>query len=683
MKKKKVVNAKQNYVDSNNKREDNLSESFTFQKWDYENLEDILDKINENCNEIYKKSVEFSIGSDTLSLQNNCDEQSSNLLSSNEFYLSTNSSDSRESSDNTYEEIDNFCLSDILSIHENYENNSKHFSENYMSNPSINESIHLSYMSDESSIILSKDNINQPKNKEIKIYGNCLSIFSLNAYLYNDVYRYNPHLYGIYEKCRNNENRCKNIAFLCSQFDLIFLRSVYGKYQRILYDKLKYTHTILLDNAPLSINFLNDIFYTFQNYFSGNGGLYICWAKKLFRLSYYDFMFLSSDILLKRKVIKIIKLIYKEKYNLYFLHCEFDLYSIQNKLSNLNDLIALIKKTLWKIYIFYLFYKNKKFLKRKEETNYENNVFYDNIDKYKAIEKINNRRKENCSGSERDTINNNNRNDNTIKNKDNNMSIMIFKNSSMFIIGSFNIDANENKELYEKLTTLNNHGKIKDMFFYMNINYKLQKTYNIVERENTLVSGLNYCFGLTDNIFLVESFFLKKEDIDELIYLYNPIDIVNEKLSNLNKSISNYNLENFTKLINKNGILIKFQDVFNYGVDILTQKKNKEFSDHWILSARFHLKNCGKNINLNIEKQLHNFLRNVDKYFILNKKRYDQLCEVNSIFKNKKTEYKNESIKIEKYNYFKKCIISSENINCINKMEKKLYDTLLRCFEIN
>ncbi|CRG97593.1 conserved Plasmodium protein, unknown function [Plasmodium gallinaceum] len=678
-----MTKTKKNYTNYNYKKEDNSSKDFTFQNMKYENLEDVLNKINENCTEIYKKNVEQSIGSNILSLQNSCNEHPSNLSSSNEFNFSNYSSYLSESSDNTYGEIDNLCLSDLLSINEDCINNSRNSSENNINNFSINESINLSNLSDDSSITFSIDKRNQLKNKEKNIYDHCISIFSLNTYLYNDIYRYNPHLYGIYEKCRNNENRCKNIALLCSQFDLIFLRSIYGKYQKILYDKLKYTHTILLDNVPSSINFLNDIFYTFQNYFNGNGGLFICWTKKLFRLSYYDFMFLSSDILLKRKVIKIIKLIYKENYNLYFLHCEFDLYSIQNKLSNLNDLITLIKKILWNIYIFHLFYKNKKYLKKKEEKSNENDIFYEGINKSEAIKKINNKRKENYSNSENSSIKNNKINDNTINDCDKNISIMTFKNSSMFVIGSFNIDLNENKELYEKLTTLNNHGKMKDMFFYKNINYKLQKTYNIVERKNTLISGLNYCFGLTDNIFLVESFFLKKEDIDELIYLYNPIDILNEKLKTLNKSVSNYNLENIIKLINKNGILIKFQDVFNYGVDILTQKKNKEFSDHWILSARFHMKNYSKNMNLNIEKQLHNFLRNVDKFFILNKNYYDQLCEVNSILKNKKIEYKNEDLKVEKYNYFKKCVISSENIHCINKIEKKLHDTLLKCFELN
>ncbi|GAB68866.1 hypothetical protein PCYB_142940, partial [Plasmodium cynomolgi strain B] len=490
--------------------------------------------------------------------------------------------------------------------------------------------------------------------------------------------------------------------------------SVFGKYQKNLYDVLKYTHTVLLDNVPSSYGILNEILYTLQNYVNGNGGLFICWRKKLFHLSYYDYMFLSSDVLFKRKVIKIVKLIFKGKYSLYILHCEFDLYSAQNKLSNLDDLVVLMKKTLWKIYLFQIFYINRRRFKRREGSmcNVDELPTHEYVDKIEAIANMSRAEKElhtkeevvgpfsNIGDDEKGDSTHSHNGDapDTLKEDqtDKPVTTMNFRNSSMLVIGSFNIDVNEEGGLYDKLVNLNGQGKMKDLFFYKNINYKLQKTYDIVDRKNTLVNGLNYSFGLTDNIFLVESFFINTEDITELTYLFSPSDVISEKMSKLNKSLSRYNLENFSQLINKNGVLIKFQDVFNYGVDILTQKKGNEFSDHWALSARIHLKNPSKSVNLFIEKQLHNFLLNVERYFILGKRSYHELCAVvssalsgeqnpNRDDKNTGGNFKKknhrEEAKMDKYNYSQRCIISSANINCIHKVERRLYNILSRCFE--
>ncbi|KAI4834758.1 hypothetical protein MKS88_005437 [Plasmodium brasilianum] len=764
MKKVEELSSKMNCVCDNDEEEGNLSKDFTLACWKYKDLEYMLKDINNDCKNLYERGAgRGRIKSDESFVKSKNSGYSISSFSSKKYTSSSNSSNLNRSDycSSSYDEIDYLSLSDKLSINEDYRNKEDYNSTNSLSNSSKNESYNNSSEQsiNDSSVILSKNRSkknsrysttkksssnssshsnsisntsNEQRYEDTKnMYYNCIRIFSLNAYLYNDIFRYNPHLYGIYETCRNNENRCKQIAHLCSQFDLIFLRSVYGKYQKILYDKLKCTHTILLDNVPSSYNFLNEILYTFQNYFYGNGGLYICWTKKLFHLSYYDYMFLSSDILFKRKVIKVVKLIYKEKYNLYFFLCEFDLYSLQNKMSNLDDLIVLIKKTFWKIYLFQLFYKNRKSLKRSDEKvdNENESVFHEETQVNEMITKINKEgeecaRKRNrhyvakndidsdrngainysingnsaCS-SNHSSISNGGRyydNDNNLNHghKDKPISTMIFRNSSTFVIGSFNIDVHENRNLYEKLVSLNGHGKMKDLYFYKNITYKLQKTYSVVDRKNTLVSGLNYCFGLTDNIFVVESIFINSEDIDDLIYLYNPKEVVKEKITILKKSINNYTLDNFPKLINKNGILMKFKQVHNYGVDILTQKKNKELSDHWILSSRIHLKNVSRTINLQIEEQLSNFIINVDKYFILNKKFYDELCEVKSVLNrgderdmeskrrgSKTGIYASEPLKIEKYNYFKNCIVCSENINNINKIDIKLKDILSKCFE--
>ncbi|SPJ11926.1 conserved Plasmodium protein, unknown function [Plasmodium sp. DRC-Itaito] len=615
-------------------------------------------------------------------IYNICEKINNSYVNSKESLSISNNSSRISSQGNNFtskydEPIDDISLSEVSSL----------------SKDEKEDIINIDNLRYNKNFIFPLDEKKMEKNKN-NIYYNCISIFSLNTYLYNDIFRYNPHLFGLYENCRNNENRCKNIGTLCTQYNLIFLRSVYGKYQKYLFDKLKYTHTIMLDNIPWCNNLLNEIYYSALNYFYGNGGLYICWSKILFRLSYYDFMFLSSDIIFKRKVIKLIKLIYDNKYHLYFFSLEFDLYSTQNKISNIKDLVFFMKKIFWKIYIFFLFYKNRRFLKRRKE-NIKGCIKHRNGN-IKSEEEI--KEKYNyINDNNNNNINSNNNfyHNHILNEKKKNISTIIFKNSSIFIIGSFNIDINDNKELYENLITLNHHGEMKDMFFYKNIHYKLQRTYNIVDRKNnTLVNGLNYCYGLTDNIFLVKSFFLDEKDIYELMSLYNPIDIIVEKFNNFkkNKSIHNYMIDNIFKLINKNGIYFKFQEVYNYGVDILTQKKGKEFSDHWILSARFDIKNKNKNINLKIENKLFNFLYNVNKYFILNKKSYHKFCKVKYVTKRKREKsnhkkvFMNQTdhmpIKMEKYDYSRKiCIITDENINSINQVDTNLYHILLKCFE--
>ncbi|KOB89141.1 hypothetical protein PFDG_04431 [Plasmodium falciparum Dd2] len=590
--------------------EESLSSNCDCTNCKYEELNNMLEDIKKTFNFLYdeKKGIRRTEKCDSLKTKDDYENIKKNELyddsnkkdicniyekinnsyvnSKESFSISnTNSSMSSEGSNvsSNYDElIDDILLSDVSSL----SNNDK---EDIINIDNLRCDKNFLYLIDEKKMRKDKNNI----------YYNCISIFSLNTYLYNDIFRYNPHLFGLYENCRNNENRCKKIGTLCTQYNLIFLRSVYGKYQKYLFDKLKYTHTIMLDNIPWCNNLLNEIYYSALNYFYGNGGLYICWSKILFRLCYYDFMFLSSDIIFKRKVIKFIKLIYDNKYHLYFFSLEFDLYSTQNKISNIKDLV-------------------------------------------------------------------------------------------------FNIDINDNKELYEKLITLNHHGEMKDMFFYKNIHYKLQRTYNIVDlKNNTLVNGLNYCYGLTDNIFLVKSFFLNEKDIYELMSLYNPIDIIIEKFNNFKKkkkSIDNYMIDNIFKLINKNGIYFKFQEVYNYGVDILTQKKGKEFSDHWILSARFDIKNKNRNINLKIENKLFNFLYNVNKYFLINKKSYHKFCQVKYVKKRKSQKSNHKKvimnninhmpIQMEKYDYSRKiCIITDENINSINQVETNLYHILLKCFE--
>ncbi|SOV17426.1 conserved Plasmodium protein, unknown function [Plasmodium gaboni] len=693
--------------------EESLSSNSDYTDYKYEELNNMLEDIKKKYNLLYheKKGIRRREGCDTLKRNDDDDDEN---FKTNELYDDSNKNDIGniiEKSNNSY-----VSSKESLSISNNnsmISSQSRNLTSNFdepIDDISLSEVSCLS--NDEKEDIINIGNIRYKKNviypidekkisKDINnIYYNCISIFSLNTYLYNDIFRYNPHLFGFYENCRNNENRCKNIGTLCTQYNLIFLRSVYGKYQKYLFDKLKYTHTIMLDNIPWCNNLLNEIYYTAQNYLYGNGGLYICWTKMLFHLSYYDFMFLSSDIIFKRKVIKLIKLIYDNKYHLYFFSLEFDLYSTQNKISNIKDLVFFMKKIFWKIYIFFLFYKNRKFLKRRKE-NTKGYIKYKggNI---KSEKELNDKNNYNINDNNKYNSNNNNNNNNNLydnnilnEEKQKYISTMIFKNSSIFIIGTFNIDIYENKELYENLITLNNHAVMKDMFFYKNIHYKLQRTYNIVDRKNnTLVNGLNYCFGLTDNIFLVKSFFLDEKDIYELMSLYNPIDIIVEKFNNFkkNKSINNYMIHNIFKLINKNGIYLKFQEVYNYGVDILTQKKGKEFSDHWILSAKFDIKNKNKNINLNIENKLCNFLYNVNKYFILNKKSYHKYCQVKYVTKRKREKNNRKKvimnntdhipIKMEKYDYSRKiCIISDENINTINQVDTNLYHILLKCFE--
>ncbi|ANQ10365.1 Uncharacterized protein PCOAH_00039220 [Plasmodium coatneyi] len=731
--------------------EDSATNDFRRTSWIYKNIENMLKEANEKCSNLNERGalgggieLELLLGKSENSAKFTSHVNSrrpSKLSSSHSSSSPTNSKSSKhltssyssgsivsQSSSHTSDEMDNISLSDELSVNEDstgedgngsssiatssgdgIENSDSKTPNNSNSRDGSNDE-----GGDEKSLTGGTPSNTREEDNHPNVYYNCITIFSLNSYLYNDMYRYNPHLYGIYETCRNNEKRCKKIGLLCSQFDLIFLRSVFGKYQKNLYDVLKYTHTVLLDNVPSSYTILNEILYTLQNYVNGNGGLFICWRKKLFHLSYYDYMFLSSDILFKRKVIKIVKLIFKGKYNLYILHCEFDLYNAKNKLSNLDDLVVLMKKTLWKIYLFQIFYINRRLFKRREESpcNVEELSTHGHVDKIEAIAKMSKAEKElqikeevvgsfsNLGDDEKgdSTHSHNDDASDTLKGNqtDKPLTTMTFRNSSMLVIGSFNIDVKEDGALYDKLVNLNGQGKMKDLFFHKNINYKLQKTYDIVERKNTLVSGLNYSFGLTDNIFLVESFFINAEDIKELSYLFSPSDVISEKMSKLNKSLSRYNLENFSQLINKNGVLIKFQDVFNYGVDILTQRKGKEFSDHWALSARLHLKNPSKSINLHIEKQLRNFLFNVDRYFVLRKRSYHELCAVVSSAlsgeqnpnrggkyagdKFKKKNH-NEEAKMDKYNYSQRCIISSVNINCIHKVEKRLYNTLSRCFE--
>ncbi|SOV81148.1 conserved Plasmodium protein, unknown function [Plasmodium sp. gorilla clade G3] len=681
---------------------ESLSSNSDYTDCKYEELNNMLEDIKKTFNLLYdeKKGIRSTEKCDSLKRNDDdenfkknqlCDdnnksdiyniyEKTNNSDVSSKKSLSISNNNSRNSSQgsnvtsNYDEPIDDISLSEVSSLN----------------NDEKEDIINIDNLRYDKNVIYPIDEKKMPKDKN-NIYYNCISIFSLNTYLYNDIFRYNPHLFGLYENCRNNENRCKNIGTLCTQYNLIFLRSVYGKYQKYLFDKLKFTHTIMLDNIPWCNNLLNEIYYSALNYFYGNGGLYICWSKILFRLSYYDFMFLSSDIIFKRKVIKLIKLIYDNKYHLYFFSLEFDLYSTQNKISNIKDLVFFMKKIFWKIYIFFLFYKNRRFLKRRK-VNIKGCIKHKsgNIkseeeikDKYKYI-------------NDNNIYSSNNFYNNHILNEEKkNISTMIFKNSSIFIIGSFNIDINENKELYENLITLNHHGVMKDMFFYKNIHYKLQRSYHIVDRKNnTLVNGLNCCFGLTDNIFLVKSFFLDEKDIYELMSLYNPIDIIVEKFNNFkkNKCIDHYMIDNIFKLINKNGIYLKFQEVYNYGVDILTQKKGNEFSDHWILSARFYIKNKNKNINLDIENKLFNFLYNVNKYFMLNKKSYHKFCQVKYVTKRKKQKSIHKKvimnntdhmpIKMEKYDYSREiCIITDENINSINQVDTNLYHILLKCFE--
>ncbi|SCM26252.1 conserved Plasmodium protein, unknown function [Plasmodium berghei] len=739
---KKKYKKKCTYSNDENKSTLDNGTASTSKRSNY--IKPLLKKINDNCDNLFKEENLENIKSSTQSgnrkyhksakhtesfkvSENHETEKSSSFSigSENSSDFISSSSDISNESSSTYSEIEYLSINSNTNSNECYSNeknsNSTHSDDkdlkirsyNNDNNSESNGTSSNRCSSSRFQIKKGKSNNtnshytgNEEKQKinTNNIYSKCLSIFSLNAYLYNDIYRYNPHLFGIYETCRNNKNRCQKIGILCCQFDLIFLRSVYGKYQKILYDILKDTHTILLDNIPSSTSFINEVICSIYNYLNDNGGLYICWNKKLFHLSYYDYMFLSSDIFLKRKVIKILKLIYKKKYNLYFFHCEFDLYNSQNKMSNLDDLVICIKKTLWKIYIFQLFYKNKKYLKKNNEicsgnnqneiiakinehkNNYVNKqlnyTIEPNYDTYKGYS---------CKEKEnREALEFSENKKNCKQNVKSSFSTMTFKNSCMFVIGSFNIDINENEDLYKNLINLNSHGNMKDLFFYKNINYKIQKTYDIVDRKNTLVNGLNYCFGITDNIFLVDSFFISPEDIIDLIYLYNPIDILIGKFNILNKSLNKYNLNNFNQLIDTNGIMIKLQHVYNYGIDILTQKKNKELSDHWILSAKFQLKNLYVPINLHIEKQLNNFVRNVDKYFILNKNFYDQLCEVRSILEkeNVKTEQndKNKCINdhtiIKRYNYANRCIITRENIKCVNKIDKKFYHILSQCFEL-
>ncbi|CAG9472057.1 unnamed protein product [Plasmodium vivax] len=741
--------------------EDSAPNDFRRTSWIYKDIENMLKEANEKCSNLNERGalgrgIELgafpgrsensaklpsqvnSSGRDKLSSSVNASGLAK-MSSSSSSRSPTNSNSPKhltsshssvatasQSSSNRSDEMDDLSLSDELSVNEDFTGDNENGSSSVatssgdgMSSDSKSDSSDShDRSSDEGGAQKSltggtSSNAREEENQP-DVYYNCITIFSLNSYLYNDMYRYNPHLYGIYETCRNNERRCKKIGLLSSQFDLIFLRSVFGKYQKNLYDVLKYTHTVLLDNVPSSYGILNEILYTLQNYVDGNGGLFICWRKKLFHLSYYDYMFLSSDILFKRKVIKIVKLIFKGKYSLYILHCEFDLYSAQNKMSNLDDLVMLMKKTLWKIYLFQIFYINRRRFKRREAPpcNVEGLPPHEHVDKIEAIAKMSREEKElhtrgevvgpfsNQGDEEKGDSTHSHNGDapdkSTANQTDKPVTTMTFRNSSMLVIGSFNIDVHEEGALYEKVVNLNGQGKMKDLFFYKNINYKLQKTYDIVDRKNTLVSGLNYSFGLTDNIFLVESFFLNTEDITELTYLFSPSDVISEKMSKLNKSLSGYNLENFSQLINKNGVLIKFQDVFNYGVDILTQKRGKEFSDHWALSARVHLKNPSKSVNLHIEKQLRNFLLNVDRYFVLGKRSYHELCDVVSSalsgeqnpnrggrhaggpFKKKNH---NEGAPMDKYNYAQRCIISSANINCIHRVERRLYNTLSRCFE--
>ncbi|EUD68892.1 hypothetical protein C922_00580 [Plasmodium inui San Antonio 1] len=754
--------------------EDSSPNDFRQTSWIYQDIENMLKEANEKCNNLNERGalgggieLEALLGksensaklptevnsrrSGKLSSSSNSrtpskfsrspnPSKSAKLSSSLSSSSPTNSKSAKhltssyssgatvsQSSSNTSDEMENLSLTDELSVNEDFTGEDGNGSSSVATSTGdgiVNSDSRTSNNSDsrdrsndeggtQKSLSGGTSSSAREEDKHKNVYYKCITIFSLNSYLYNDMYKYNPHLYGMYETCRNNERRCKKIRLLCSQFDLIFLRSVFGKYQKDLYDVLKYTHTVLLDNVPSSHAILNEILYTLQNYVSGNGGLFICWRKKLFHLSYYDYMFLSSDILFKRKVIKIVKLIFKGKYSLYILHCEFDLYSAQNKLSNLEDLVLLMKKTLWKIYLFQIFYINRRQFKRREGSpcTVEELPTNEYVDKIEAIAEMNRAEKElqtkvevvgpfsNLRDEEKgdSSDSHNGVAPNTLKGDqtDKPVTTMTFRNSSMLVIGSFNMDVNEEGELYDKLVNLNGKGRMKDLFFHKNINYKLQKTYDIVDRKNTLVSGLNHSFGLTDNIFLVESFIIDTEDITELTYLFNPSDVISEKMSKLNKSLSRYNLENFSQLINKNGVLIKFQDVFNYGVDILTQK-GKEFSDHWALSARIHLKNTSKSVNLHIEKQLHNFLLNVDKYFVLGKRSYHELCAVGSSGlsgeqnpnrggkcagdKFKKKNH-NEEAKMEKYNYSQRCIISSANINCIHKVERRLFETLSRCFE--
>ncbi|CAA9990809.1 conserved Plasmodium protein, unknown function [Plasmodium knowlesi strain H] len=735
--------------------EDSDPKDFRQISWIYKDIDNMLKEVNEKCSNLNERGAS-GVGMKLEALPGesyNWVKLSSQVNSSGSAKLSNSKSSKHvtssyssggtvsQNSSYTSDEMDNLSLSDELSVEEDSMGEDGNGSSSVvtlsgdgngsssvvtLSEDGIEKSDRTTPNSSNSPDSSNDEGANRKSGTEgissstreednhPNVYYNCITIFSLNSYLYNDMYRYNPHLYGIYETCRNNEKRCKKIGLLCSQYDLIFLRSVFGKYQKNLYDVLKYTHSVLLDNVPSSYTILNEILYTLQNYVNGNGGLFICWRKKVFHLSYYDYMFLSSDILFKRKVIKIVKLIFKGKYSLYILHCEFDLYSVQNKLSNLDDLVVLMKKTLWKIYLFQIFYINRKLFKKREGSahNMEKLSTHEYVDKMEAIAKMSKAEKElhtkdevvgsfsNLPDDEKgdSTHTHNGNTSNMLKEDQTDKSIttMTFRNSSMLVIGSFNIDVNEDRTLYDKLVNLNGQGKMKDLFFHKNINYKLQKTYDIVDRKNTLVSGLNYSFGLTDNIFLVESFFINSKDITELAYLFSPSDVISEKMSKLNKSLSRYNLEGFSQLINKNGVFIKFQDLFNYGVDILTQKKGNEFSDHWALSARIHLKNPTKSVNLHIEKQLRNFLINVDKYFVLGKRSYHELCAVvTSAFsgkqdpsrggkgaedKFKKKNHKEEA-QMDKYNYTQRCIISSANINCIHKVEKRLYNTLSRCFE--
>lgn len=656
--------SKKKYFVFNEKRENSVSE------------EDLKDRRQHNRPSRWRKKItRLDISNESLSLDNNIDEESfparimTSVSDSSYTTVSSDSSSGSESSDSSYGDLEYLHLNEWKTKKRKGKTVgtcSDKTGTNVRSEAMLSKSTLSSYSKTNSSNF-SADSLfnisNNSKDEEIidehtNLYNNCLKLFSLNAFLYNDMYRYNPHLYGMYENCRNNKRRCENIGDLCLQYDLIFLRSVYGIYQKQLYDKLKFTHTVLLDHTPPnSFNFMNDLYYFFQNYLGGNGGLFIAWKKRIFRLVYYDSMFLTSDLLVKRKVIKVIKLIYKEKHNLYFIHTEFDLYQNNNKESNLNDLIMILKKTLWKMYLFHFFYSNKKILKiRKKESEEE-----------EEEDEANSSQKKNQNKKEKDS---------------NNVTHVKFKNGYVYIVGSFNIDQNENRELYRQLINLKGYGKLKDIFFYKNINYKIQRTYNIVERDNTLVGGLNYCFGKTDNIFMLEKFRLKKEDIAELIYFYDPIEVIKEKLNKLQKDPSKYDLYLFFSLINKNEIVFKFQEMFNFGVDIITQKKHKELSDHWPLSAKLLVKHSNSNFNLQIENCLFNFIRNVDIYFHLQKMQYDPLCEVSSILhKNGSRKKKHQEERIEKYDYSKKCIITHDNMRSFHVVDKRLKDIIIQCFE--
>lgn len=679
--------------------------------------------------------VELKTQGSSLSLENNRDENSKEHVSVTSSYCSSTSSSSYDSSseNSSYDDdsagvyvkektIDKTASCEKRKCFASFSESSSFYvqsgSDDFENDSLFNESndsekpddiIENNRKEGEGGLDIT-ENANKRKNMFNFLMKNCIKLFSLNAYLYNDVFRYNPHLYGFYETCRSNEKRSEQIAHLCTQFDLIFLRSVYGKYQRTFFEVLKNTHTIVLDNCPLSsVHCIAEFMYTLQNYVGGNGGLFMCWKKKDFRLTFYDYIYLTSDILVKRKVIKLIKLKYKEWYDLYFIHAEFDLFSTTSKLSNVDDLIFLIKKTLWKIYVLRIFYKNRKYLRRKKEvknSSKEVNGIDELIEqihqKQNEIEIMSNGSSNRSSNKSSNKYSNKRKNSYEEKENSNNKKEtyieLKFKKTSMFVIGSFNIDRKEMRNIYNVLITLNNQGVLKDLFFYQNIHFKIQSCYDIVSRENTLVGGLNYCFGLTDNIFLLEQFTFSKESIEDMMYLYHPIDIIKENLQLLKKSELDYNLENILPLINRNCICVKFQNVFNCGVDILTQKKNNELSDHWALSAKFLLNNLNRKGIMYIEQNLRNFFRNVHKYFVTNKNRYHYLCEINSILRvkkkeqnekkekeeteaKKKREEKEEYLQRQKYDYSKRCIITSDNIHTFHKLDKRLLEVMEHCFE--